>query len=307
MASKKSKNRQRANPQIPPDGTVNLAPGLASYYSSQAEAMLSQFQNINHLLGPTHDQTHPGTFCEVLLRDFLRRFLPTYLSVDKGYVFGRAVLQGKDIHCPEIDILIHDTHTYAPLFRMGDFVIVQPEAVKAIIQVKKTLTNPEVERGLKNVIHAKAFAVNRQRENNYSPERAIFTAVVGFQRGPTEKNGTFYKNALVDWEKKFPSPTAKDGMIETGLWMLPDFIGSIVSCFLFRPGEQSQRVESNKLICPYVAYHSKHNGKNIAIQFLLAATLRAVVWPRKTGVFAFPQNVRHIASFEIPDHKRSRK
>jgi hypothetical protein len=118
----------------------DLTPGLLEYYSSQAELMLSQYENINRLLGPTHDWTHPGDFCEILFRDFLRKFLPPSLSADKGFFYGRATIKGEDIHCPEIDILIHDTQQFRPLFRIGDFVIVQPQAVRGMIQVKRILT-----------------------------------------------------------------------------------------------------------------------------------------------------------------------
>lgn len=109
-------------PTDPAAAKFDLAPGLVDYYSSQAALMLTQFENINHLLGPTRDWTHPGDFCEILLRDFLRRFLPPNLNVDKGYIYGRATVGGKDSHCPEIDILIHDAHRYPPLFRMNDLV-----------------------------------------------------------------------------------------------------------------------------------------------------------------------------------------
>jgi hypothetical protein len=58
-----------------PEAVFDLAPGLLDYYSSQADLMLGQFDNINRLLGPTTDWTHPGDFCEILLRDFLRRLV----------------------------------------------------------------------------------------------------------------------------------------------------------------------------------------------------------------------------------------
>jgi hypothetical protein len=85
------------NPQLDP---FNLAPGLIDYYSSQAELMLAQFENINRLLGPTTDWTHPGDLCEILLRDFLRRFLPPSLSVDKGYFYGRSTMEGNGYALP---------------------------------------------------------------------------------------------------------------------------------------------------------------------------------------------------------------
>ena len=52
-----------------------LSEGVIQFYSSQAELLIAQYEHINHLLGQTTDWTHPGTHCEVLLRDFLRRHL----------------------------------------------------------------------------------------------------------------------------------------------------------------------------------------------------------------------------------------
>jgi hypothetical protein len=87
-----------------------LAEGLLNFYSSQAALILSQYNNINHLLGPTTHWTPTGTLCEELLRDFLRRSLCSYMAVDKGYIYGRRPTGSrKTSHCPEIDLLIHDT------------------------------------------------------------------------------------------------------------------------------------------------------------------------------------------------------
>jgi hypothetical protein len=57
-----------------------LQEGLISFYSGQAELMLAQYKNINKLLGPTTDWSHPGSHCEALLRDFLRRNLLQWMT-----------------------------------------------------------------------------------------------------------------------------------------------------------------------------------------------------------------------------------
>ena len=79
--------------------------------------------------------------------------------MDKGYIYGRVTHDKKSTHCPEIEILIHDTKNYPSLFRMDDFVIVQPEAVRGIIQVKRTFRTVakenHLERGLQQAVAAK--------------------------------------------------------------------------------------------------------------------------------------------------------
>ena len=77
-----------------------LSEGLIRFYSSQAELLLAQYENISQLLGSTADRTHPGTLCEVLLREFLRRYLLHGMGVDKGFIFGRVERVGKESHGP---------------------------------------------------------------------------------------------------------------------------------------------------------------------------------------------------------------
>jgi hypothetical protein len=94
----------------------------------------------------------------VLLRNFIRKQVLDGMSVDKGFVYGRVEVKEPRGHGPEIDILIHDTRNYRPLFRLDDFVIVQPEAVLAMIQVKRTLRTghlANLPQAIRNVSQAK--------------------------------------------------------------------------------------------------------------------------------------------------------
>lgn len=163
----------------PPVG-YDLAGGLFEFISSQAEVMLAQYSNINRLLGPTDDWTAPGTLCEVLVRDLIRRVLPSSLSVDKGFIFGRRSKEGEEVHSPEIDVLIHDSHGYAPVYRLEDFVIVQPKSVRGVIQVKRTLDGDALKKAIDNLAdakeHLRAYGVIRQPNRDDD----IFSAALFF-------------------------------------------------------------------------------------------------------------------------------
>src|SRR4051812_31471347 len=54
------------NMSRPPLDGDSFSTGVFEFFSAQAEVMLAQYNNINHLLGPTSDWTHPGTLCETL-------------------------------------------------------------------------------------------------------------------------------------------------------------------------------------------------------------------------------------------------
>lgn len=263
-----------------------LGAGLFDFYASQAEVMLSQYENIVHLLGPTDDWTAPGTHCEVLLRDFIRRNLPSTFSVDKGFIYGRREVKGTSKHCPEIDILIHDTSFYRPAFRLEDFVIVQPEAVRGIIQVKRTLTSKQLKSAVENVVEAKRFV--RECATQMSvPLDKVFSAAVFFEDDiPEPVNKTIsdtYENQIVSHFSEF-----KDG------YTMPNYVGSLKHNSLFFSGLNRQRMS-------YGIYHSVHNGKNAGLQGMLVSLSRAILPHGMQPRFQFPddyQNCEHFVFYE---------
>lgn len=152
-----SEEEQKAStPNVSANERSEVEIGLTQFYSSLAATALAQYDNISHLLGQTSDWTAPGMACEVLIRQVIRSVLPTQFSVDKGFIHGRYMLEGgKSRHSPEIDILIHDSLHYAPLLRIDDFVIVQPAAVRGMVQVKRTMTSGTLAKALENIVDAK--------------------------------------------------------------------------------------------------------------------------------------------------------
>jgi hypothetical protein len=260
--------------------------------------MLAQYKNINRLLGPTDDWTHPGDFCELLLRDFLRKFLPPSLSADKGFFYGRATLEGEDTHCPEIDILIHDRQQYRPIFRMGDFVIVQPQAVRGIIQVKRTLSDGQVRKGVRNVVRAKQHLLNVLWKDNPKgwgnwvlPPR-VFTAVVGFN-DEIGSNIKFYRKLLLAWsvaQRAYDRPN----MERTSMYVLPSFIGSLTTLFLWLDGP------CNYWNQRYHVFESSHSTANTCIQAFLAKIYNVLGGePHEMPPFAFPPDMKPLDDFYV--------
>jgi hypothetical protein len=230
--------------------TYDLRKGLFDFYSSQAMAVLQQYESIGHLLGPTSHWTAPGTLCEVLLRDIIRRMLPSSYSVDKGFIFGRRTVDGKEVHSPEIDILIHDSSQYSPVYRLDDFVIVQPAAVRGVIQVKRTLNACQLDAAIKNLVeakeHLKAFGSILIPYKDYD----IFSAAVFF--GDTLK---------LDNEKISNSySTSIRKLIVTDAMMRPHFLGSLENRFYVVPFESKGR---------YAGSWSKQIEGNVALIILL--------------------------------------
>ncbi len=319
-----SQNAKGVSPDNDP-----IAEGLFEFFASQADVMLAQYNNISQLLGPTTDWTHPGTHCEVLLRNFLRKFVPARYGVDKGYIFGRTKLDDKgyifgrtklddkDTHCPEIDILIHDVQNFRPVYRLEDFVIVQPGAVKAIIQVKRSLRSGEdgsFNRGLKNVIEAKQHWIDMLRLNaervapemgHFSPSESVFSAVVGFEHHLSINDPPFHEY-LVKWREEFEAHWR--GMEQdTSIFVLPEFFGSLSGQFVITSGTSHlQRI--------WHVFKSEYDGKNIALQYFLLLLTKVLSkhdqsFPMHDTFpsFAFPSDIKEIDQFTISCHKESTK
>jgi uncharacterized protein DUF6602 len=265
----------------------SLQDGLSAFYSSEAEAALTKYENINHLLGTTSHHAHPGSLCEALIRDVLRRNVLQWMSVDKGYVYGRSVraLDGKEDHSPEIDILIHDTLNCRPMFRMADFVIVQPDAAMGLIQIKKKLTSKEIFKGLVNVAEAKRHALELRRRP-IMPHR-LFSAVIGLAKGSKKGEATAIRSNLLKladvYRPVLPRIVGPGSFVS---FLLPQFIGSLEGCYAASGDVLPLPVERNPLKHTYHIFESSHDGKNYFLQHVLV-WLASTIFP--AGAIAPPQ------------------
>jgi hypothetical protein len=106
--------------------------GHRSFASSFAHELAVQSEQIGRLIG--HGPTL-GSEREELLRALLERHVPRRFHVATGFIEGLP---------RQLDILIYDQVDYAPLFRAGNLVVVPPEAVRALIEVKSTLDSSEL-------------------------------------------------------------------------------------------------------------------------------------------------------------------
>jgi hypothetical protein len=273
------------SPQVQQQAAIDQ--GLIDYYSAQADLMLVQYENINHLLGPTKDWTAPGTLCEILLRNVIRQSLPSSFSADKGFIYGRDLSAKSPTHSPEIDILIHDSHHYRPIFRMEDFVVVQAEAVRGVIQVKRMLDAGKLAKGLTNVLDAtkhhgsyRRIGLNRE---------TYFSALVGF----VDKLG---KREDGKPSETYRTTICREQIDRTDAAWYPDFIGNLDGLFLIHTGDNIKDIG-------YQVFESKHNDKNIALQIFLARLSTRLSHFGTRPTYSFPNNIPiidYISLWNLP-------
>lgn len=231
--------------------------GLVQFFTSQTETMLSQYENIEQLLGPPDsDWTWIGEHCEVLLREAIRKFIPPSLGVAKGYIHGVRRDGRKIDRCPEIDILVFDPEIAAPLFSMGDFAIVRPESVIAIIQVKRTLSETTLAKAVDNIVEGKKHIRDCPQFGFRKRVGEVFSAVVTFEDTISDTtNGSISASYINAIQKHITSE--KDG------YVLPNFVGSLKRLFLLFTGV-------NNLEMGYQTFSSESDdGTNRCLAILL--------------------------------------
>ncbi len=137
------------------------APDLA-YFESFVNEIKGKFQRIKTLT--THRVTS-GDYHEEILRNVIRNFLTKRFSVKKGFIY-----KGQGEVSNQLDIIIIDeTMPAAYLFQEGDFAIVLPSSVVAVIEVKTSLFAGDFDKSIENIASAK-----RLSQFNVNPMGIVF-------------------------------------------------------------------------------------------------------------------------------------
>lgn len=108
---------------------IDTTPDYAAYHRSLTEELYSIKDRIRNLV--RHWATD-GESKEVALRNLLRRHLPESVIVGRGFIVA------SDTSSTQIDVLVIDANK-PTLFKDGDLLIVTPDAVLGVIEVKTQL------------------------------------------------------------------------------------------------------------------------------------------------------------------------
>ena len=114
------------------------------FHKTTAKELLAIKDRVRHLIDHWGED---GRYKEAVLKSVIERFLPEKYRIGSGFVVRQTRQRGNHDASNQIDIIIYDTK-FPVLFKEGDFVIVTPDSVKAIIEVKANLKN----QGIKKVI-----------------------------------------------------------------------------------------------------------------------------------------------------------
>ncbi|HRN70798.1 MAG TPA: hypothetical protein PLS49_06485 [Candidatus Woesebacteria bacterium] len=127
------------------------------YFQSLASELDSKLGRINSLI-----QNHPaekGSYHEYILKDLICNFLPKRYSIRTGFIYV-----DDDHISPQIDLMIIDENqTPCILAQYDDFVIVYPEAVCSVIEVKTYLNKTEFKKSVDLIQEVKTLSMYNNR------------------------------------------------------------------------------------------------------------------------------------------------
>ena len=123
-----------------------------AYFQSLTQELQALKNRVRHYIKDAH-WLSDGLWKESVLRSVLKRHLPKSLEVGTGFIVKDGEVS------TQIDILIYDT-TKPILFQDGDFVVVTPDLVKAIIEVKTRLRKADLATELNKLAENHHFAAS---------------------------------------------------------------------------------------------------------------------------------------------------
>lgn len=135
------------------------------YTSLIGESLAGKVDLLAKVLGDAHAPSL-GRYKERLLSEAIASYLPRRYEVATGFVLfpherhfrGDRPAAFDHLNVSDFtpslqcDIVVFDASQYPPVFRDGDFVVVRPESVRAVVEVKGSLSHRSVSEAISSMI-----------------------------------------------------------------------------------------------------------------------------------------------------------
>jgi hypothetical protein len=128
---------------------------LASFTGMYGDSFYHKIDLLGQLI---HDTHHPslGLYKEKLLKEAIEKYIPKKYEIGTGFVVFPDLVPEmvsdkwifKHKASSQLDIIIYDSFEYPPIFKDNDFVVLRPESVRVIIEVKGSLDLSQLESSL---------------------------------------------------------------------------------------------------------------------------------------------------------------
>lgn len=132
---------------------------------------------VRNLIGNAH-WGEDGRYKEDKLRNIIKSKLPNKLSVGTGFILN-SISPTENMLSKQIDIIVYDNN-HGSLIEEGNFVIVTPSSVRAIIEVKTNISSSRTDKnGLSKIVENFNF-INRFPSLCRTDEHRIFRGLISF-------------------------------------------------------------------------------------------------------------------------------
>lgn len=114
------------------------------FHKSTTKELLAIKDRVKNLINHWGED---GRYQEAVIKTMIQRFLPEKFRIGSGFIVRQTRNRGNHEPSKQIDLIIYDT-SFPVLFKENDFVILTPDSVLRIIEVKANATN----QGLQQII-----------------------------------------------------------------------------------------------------------------------------------------------------------
>ena len=159
---------------------------LIEYHKATSKELLALTNKVRNLV--TH-WGEDGRYKEAVLKNVIRRFLPEKYEIGTGFIIKQTANRGEHLSSRQIDLIIYDDESPI-LFKEGDFVILTPDSVKAIIEVKANLINQNVSEIIRQVNENGQFIWRGKKDKKF----AFFNGIFSFEGNNNFNITTFSEN-----------------------------------------------------------------------------------------------------------------
>lgn len=127
---------------------------VVTYHTRMADQLLQRLLTLDKLM-LNDNSVEKGTICEQWFRSLLQDVLPLRFGLGWGHVsWGDESLEATS----PLDVIIYDHHNHSPHFVEGNFVVVPPEALLAVVEVKAV-----VREGSRNLVKKACTQLDKLR------------------------------------------------------------------------------------------------------------------------------------------------
>lgn len=225
---------------------------LTVFGAMVGEQFTSRVNLLAQIIRDAHEYSL-GRYKEKLLAKLIAESLPARYSVGTGFVLfpkersfsgspppGFDNLNRSDHEVSrQCDIIVYDNERYPVIFRDDDFVVVLPEATKAIVEVKGTLNSTEIEDSAAHLIdfglkwqRCDQFYRSRHDPHLHDPGLFILAWQVGVNKdGTPQSDGKRFQEGILGQYEGLQQSTYEGFPYLTSAYIYNDTIISSTSWF----------------------------------------------------------------------------